>query len=249
MKAVNKMTFFRLGSLCLAGVLVLLWFVGATSAQSSTSDAGLITKLSGEATYWNQEEQKEPAPAQAFMKVRKGDQLNLLAATSLTLLYFANGRQETWKGPATLVVGDLESASKKPGSQPEVKMISTKVTGRMECATLPLPSSSTAKYGGMETRGPRHPAREKPVAPPPLSPEARRRIKEAERTYQDLRKRAEADDPIPELYFLGVLADYQQFPEMEKLIEAMLAKKPGDPVLKNLKTWVHSQSAGRPAPN
>ena len=45
------------------------------------------------------------------MKVRRGDHLKLPGAASLTLLYFASGRQETWRGPVTLRAGDTESTA------------------------------------------------------------------------------------------------------------------------------------------
>jgi hypothetical protein len=57
---------------------------------------GLITGLSGAATYQNKAENHKPAKVQAFMKVRQGDYLKLPESASLTLLYFASGRQETW---------------------------------------------------------------------------------------------------------------------------------------------------------
>ena len=43
------------------------------------------------------------------MKIRRDDRLKVDAAGTLQLLYFASGRQETWKGPVTLTVGDRES--------------------------------------------------------------------------------------------------------------------------------------------
>ena len=64
------------GIICL-GVAAAFLAVAAASAQSPAPDVGLITQLSGPVTYWNKEEQKEPLPAQAFMKVRQGDHLKL----------------------------------------------------------------------------------------------------------------------------------------------------------------------------
>jgi hypothetical protein len=232
-------------------VFSLLFLTVPAQAQNSP-DAGLVTKLSGEVTYRNAAEQKEPARAQAFMKVRRGDLFKLPGESLLQILYFANGRQETWKGPISIRAGEAESLPEegaKIPSQPEVNILSPKVTKRMTGASLPLPRSSVRYSGVIQTMGPSKGT--PPVArPKPSSEEVRREIQEAEIFYQDWRQQAPADDVTPDFYFLGVLADYQQYPEMEKIIDAMLAKRPGETYLKELKVWARSQSAatGQPAP-
>jgi hypothetical protein len=218
--------------------------VAAKLAAPASSDVGLVTKLSGEATYWNKDEQTPPTQVQSFMKLRLGDHLKLTGSASLQLIYFANGRQEIWKGPVTLIVGDLESAAaggKKP-CQPEVAILPTKVAKNLGMAPLPLPRTGIWYSGTTHVRGVKSPGPEKTLGPKPLSVEDQTNVKEAEKIYQNLRKKSAADDFTPELYFLGVLANYQQYPEMEKLINAMQIKRPGDPTLKDLKAWVHSQS-------
>ena len=130
MKAKRRMKYT--GFFCLAGFTSFL--AATVAAQTSLPDVGLITKLTGEATYWNKGDNQEPAKVQAFMKVRQGDHLKLPAAASLTLLYFASGRQETWKGPVTLMAGDQESkvlGGKQPAPQPEVKIFPAKATKQM----------------------------------------------------------------------------------------------------------------------
>jgi hypothetical protein len=229
--------------ICLAMFMAFLAAPGV--AQTPPSDVALVTMLSGEVSYWNDAEKIAPARMQAFMKVRRGDHLKLPGAASLTLLYFAGGRQETWRGPVSLIAGDRESATaagQKPSPQPEVQILPTKVTKQIAGAPLP-PPSSMGRSGVIQTMAPTCPPPPKP--PVTLSKEAQQRIQEAERTYQDLRKRAGAEDVTPELYFLGVLADYQQYPKMEKFVDAMLAKRPGDPSLEKLKAWVRSQAAAQ----
>jgi hypothetical protein len=231
--------------ICL-GVAAAFLAVAAASAQSPAPDVGLITQLSGPVTYWNKEEQKEPVPAQAFMKVRQGDNFKLNEAGSLTLLYFASGRQEIWKGPGTLIAGDTESAASRgqqPPSPPEVKILPVKASRQMAGAPPVLLPASLSKSGGIQTMAPTYPAPEKAAAPAPLFGESQRKVKEAEKLYQELKKGAAADDVTPELYFFGVLAEYKQFPEMAKVVDAMLQKRPGDAALKDLKAWVRSQAA------
>jgi hypothetical protein len=232
------------GFLCLAVFIAFL--TAMVAAPTSLPDVGLITKLTGEATYWNKDENKKPTRVQAFMKVRRGDHLKLPAAASLTLLYFASGRQETWKGPATLMAGDTESAAvgdQKTPPQPEVKILPAKATKQMAGAPLPVSPSSISKSGVIQTMGPKCEPAAKTA--PPLSETAQRKIKEAEKVYQDLKKSAAADDITPELYFFSVLAEHKQFPEMAKMVDTMLQKRPGDAALKDLKAWVRSQAAAR----
>ncbi len=229
------------------GVAATFLAVAAASAQAPAADVGLITQLSGPVTYWNQEEQKEPVPAKAFMKIRQGDNFKLGEAGSLTLLYFSSGRQEIWKGPATVVAGATGSAAgDQKSAAPEVKLISTKATKQLAGTPLFLPRSSTGVSGGIQTMTPEGLA---PAGTPVLlSAEAQRQIKEAEGIYQGLSKTAAANDVTPELYLLSVLGKYGQYAEMDKLADIMLRKKPGDQDLKDLKAWVQSKSGkGLPA--
>lgn len=76
----------------------------------------------------------------------------------------------------------------------------------------------------------------------PSAAESRQEIKKAAAVYQDLKKKAAADDFTPELYFLGVLAENRQYVEMNKILDQMLQKKPGDAALKELKSWIRAQS-------
>ncbi len=183
------------------------------------------------------------------MKIRRDDRLKVDAAGTLQLLYFASGRQETWKGPVTLTVGDREStpaADQEPLPKPEVQTLPAKVSRRIAGASLPLPRSSLFFSGVTPTRGVKTPEPKSTAPAPPLSTGDREKIKEAEKTYRDLRAKAAADDLTPELFFLAVLADYQQYPRMEKVIDTMQERRPGDPVLNDLKAWVRSRSGKSP---
>ncbi len=242
MKAKRKMK--HTGFFCLA---VFTSFLTATAAgQTSLPDVGLITNLSGEATYWNKADTPKPVKLRAFMKVRQGDHLKLPGGAALTLLYFAGGRQETWKGPATLIAGGQESqvlGGQQPLAQPEVKIIPAKASKQLEGAPLPLSPASMSKSGVIQTMGPRREPSAKNAAP--LTAEGQRQIKEAKRVYQDLKKSAAPDDVTPELYFFSVLAEHKQFQEMARLVDAMLQKRPGDAALMDMKAWVRSQAAAR----
>jgi hypothetical protein len=61
-----------------------------------------------------------------------------------------------------------------------------------------------------------------------------------------LRKQANADDITPELTLLGVLADYEQHEEMERVIKDAMKIQPDNQVLKELDEWVKTQKRNQP---
>ena len=85
--------------ICLGGGLAVLP-QNPVQAQTLPPDVGLVTQLSGDTTYWNEGYQKTPEKAQVFMKVRKGDHFKVSGGSVVQVVYFQNGRKETWKGPA-----------------------------------------------------------------------------------------------------------------------------------------------------
>jgi len=56
-----------------------------------------------------------------------------------------------------------------------------------------------------------------------------------------MRSQTEADDITPEMYHLGVLADYDKFEEMEQVIKEAQKIQSANPVLKKLEEWVKTQ--------
>jgi hypothetical protein len=260
-------------SWCLLAVALFL-FSSAALAQTSSPDVGLVTKLNGEAVYWNKG-QKKPIPVQAFMKVREGDNFKLAKDGALTLLYFAGGRQETWKGPAIFMAGAAESAVKdgKKQASPEVKTMPVSAIQKIAAAPFlqsrsgatqtprmapgrsgatvsksmapperggasPIMETTPGRTGAIQTMAPVCPVPSKDAPSPEV---VQKEIKNAEAVYQDLKQKAAADDFTPELYFLGVLAEYRQFNEMNKILDDLLKRKPGDPALREWKSWVRTQ--------
>ena len=92
-------------------------------------------------------DQEEPANVQAFMKIRKGDRFKVHTGGMIQLVYFSNGRQETWKGHLTLVAGDGETRLRKSEGdvQPEVKTLPAAVAQALGSSSMPLPRSMPSK--------------------------------------------------------------------------------------------------------
>jgi hypothetical protein len=225
--------------ICLGGVLAVLP-QNPVQAQTLPPDVGLVTQLSGDTTYWNETYQKTPEKAQVFMKVRKGDHFKVSGGSVVQVVYFQNGRKETWKGPAAFILGNTQSqAEGEKGfqTQPEVTTLSAEASQGIRRIPVLLRQARLSRLGAMQVRG----AGESPRKPFVPSKEERAEIAMAKENYQRLRKQTPPDDITPELNLLGVLADYEQFEEMEKIVKDALKIQPNNEVLKELEEWVHVQ--------
>ena len=244
MRVNGKRVRSRLGAVVLALCLALL--AAAVEAQSSSPDMALVTALSGEATYWNPGDQTKPNQLRVFMKIHRGDRIKLPAGAQLQILYLTPGRQETWKGPVTLTAGEGESQV-GPGlkaAPPEVKLLPTRVTRKIGGSEMPLPSSSLRHSGGIPTMAGQ--PDDSPKTPGPAGESAREDVREAQQTYAKLRRQTPAGDLTPELYYLSVLAENGKYPEMEKFMDTLQEKEPGNAALKELRAWARTQSLKKP---
>jgi hypothetical protein len=230
------------------GLAVCLALAAAVQAQASGPDVGLVTGLSGAATYRSSGDQTKPNRVQVFMKVRRDDRIKLAAEAQLQILYLTSGRQETWKGPVTLTAGEGESQV-APGSKaapPEVKLLPTRVTRKIGGSEMPLPPSSLRHSGVIPTMAGQ--PDDAPKTPVPGGEAAREDVREAQQTYANLRRQTPAGDLTPELYYLSVLAENGKYPEMEKFMDTLEEKEPGNAALKELRAWARTQALKKPQP-
>ena len=75
MKSLFKNSSYVLRLLVLLSLIMLLIEGSGAKGQILPPDVGIVTQLSGEATYWNESYQRTPEKAEAFMKIRRGDYL------------------------------------------------------------------------------------------------------------------------------------------------------------------------------
>ena len=223
----------------LGGLLVMA--VGAsTEGRALPPDVGIVTQLSGDVTYRNEDYQKTPEKAQVFMKILQGDHFNVAPKAILQLVYFRSGRKETWKGPAAFVVDEMQSqeeGKKGTPAQLEVKILSVEVSEVMPRIPALLRRAGLGRSGTTQVRG----LGESFQKSNDLSDEEKREIAMAKESYRNLRKQTRADDITPELYLLGILGDYDQFEEMVKVIKDALKRQPDNDGLKKLEEWVPTQ--------
>lgn len=217
---------------------LLLLPQAAVGAQSPPVDVGLITKLSGEATYWNEASQKTPKPAQIFMKIRKGDHLKMASGTSLEIVYFQGGRKEAWQGPAVIIAEETGSRTESvTKGQAAVTMLPAEASQGLRRIPALLDQARLGRSGGVQVRGPGE-GLKKTVVP---GKKGQTEIARAKETYRKWREQTSPDDVTPELNLLGTLAEYQQYGEMEKVVQNALERQPDNEALRELEQWVQGK--------
>jgi hypothetical protein len=233
----------------IAGLAVVSLALGsptALQAQGPARDVGLVTKIEGEVTYWNESYQRTPAKAEAFMKMRQGDHFKAGPGALLQLVYFRSNQQEVWKGPAAFVVGDEKGqAEGDTKARPEVTDLPAGASQGLPRIPALLRRAGLSRTGAMQVRGipTDRVGQAGGQGREALTPEEQSEVAAARETYKGLRQKAKGDDVTPELYLLGVLADYEQYEEMESVLKDAQKKQPGNDVFRDLGTWVSAQKA------
>jgi hypothetical protein len=225
------------------GVVLITVSDQRTEAQALPPDVGIIIQLSDGVTYRNAEYQKNPVNAQVFMKILQGDYFQLDRKAMVQLVYFQNGRKETWKGPVAFTVDLRESQLKSEKGiqvQPEVKILPLGVLEGIRHVPVLLRRAGLSRSGTLQVRGLGESIRKSKIP----SEVERAEIAMAKENYRNLREETKEDDLTPELYLLGLLTYYDQFEEIEKIIQVLLKKQPDNEVLKKLEEWVMTNKNG-----
>jgi hypothetical protein len=139
-----------------------------------------------------------PQPVETFVKLNDGDQVSLAQGSKLQVVYFETGRQETWSGPGSLLLGYREGKSSGMAA-PEVKQQPLVLTRQL----ARTPALDGQSRGGV--------TRLRAIQ----TTDAVARI---EKTYQDLRVKADHDDLSPEMYLLSGLFEMRELDRVEKLL-------------------------------
>lgn len=195
----------------LAAALSLTCVAPGAPAQSGV-DVGVVNQLRGEVRY------RAPGTATVaavpFMKIRNGDEIEVASGARVRLVYFANGRQELWNGPARFTVGPGEGVARE--GTPEVAQLPVAAGQRLAQSALLARIAQDGRPGGVVLRS------LKPAAPVEALDEARTR-------YTAMRATADADDITPELVLLAALESAQRHDEIRPLIEEMRKRQPDNP--------------------
>jgi hypothetical protein len=210
---------------------LLLAGIGAVHAQGA--DVGLINQVAGDVSYASD---SGAGKVQAFMKMRMGDRFTLPAGAQVKVVYFQNGRQESWRGPAGFKSGS-EQSEPLAGAAYEVVTLPVgvaqkiqKIPNLIQMAKMGgMQVREVAKLGGIQVRSAA--AKQRP------SPEQQAEVAAARTTYAQLRKQAAQDDITPEFYLFTVLQEYLLYDDMKSAADEMLRRQPGNIEAQQLAEW------------
>jgi hypothetical protein len=189
-------------------------------------DVGLVQQVSGEVIYASP---SGTGKAQAFMKMRQGDRFAVPPGAQIQVIYFQNGRQETWRG-ASVFKAAVENSETVSGTVYEVANLPVAVPQKIQRIPELI---QMAKLGGIQVRGttPKQNA----------SLEQQSEVAAARATYAKLRQQLPQEDITPELYLFTVLQDYLLYDDMKVVVDEMLRKQPGSREAQQLAEWVSTR--------
>ena len=213
-------------------LLVIVVPLAMSPAQAqSAADAGMINQLSGEVSY--QSGGVAAARATAYMKLRDGDVVRVASNASVRVVYFANGRQEAWKGPVSFTVGGSESrAAQGNTAQPEISQLPGGVPAKLAQTPEMMAIAKLGRAGSVTVRG---------VAQRPLNAVQTAEVQEARRIYERMKSATAADDIMPEIYLYTVVQQYSMYDEMKQLVKTMQTKQPNNDSVRDLDAWVENR--------
>jgi hypothetical protein len=211
-----------MGAVWSALFVALLSCGNCAAAYAQGTDVGLINQVAGEVGYVSS---SGTGKVQAFMKMRQGDRFNVAAGALLKVVYFQNGRQETWRGPSGFRSGP-EHGEPLAGAVYEVAHLPVGVAQKVQRIPELL---QMAKLGGIQVRGTTPKQR--------ASLEQQAEVAAARTTYAQMRQQVPQDDITPELYLFTVLQDYLLYEDMKAVADEMLRKQPANQEAQQLAEW------------
>jgi hypothetical protein len=206
--------------------IAALLLAGSGVVNAQGADVGLVNQVAGDASYVGS---SGGGKVQAFMKMRQGDRFTLAAGALLKVVYFQNGRQETWRGPAGFRSGP-EHGEPLAGTVYEVVNLPLGVPQKIQRIPDLL---QMAKLGGIQVRGSTPKQR--------ASPEQQTEVAAARTAYARLRQQLPQDDITPELYLFTVLQENLLYDDMKTVADEMLRRQPGNQEAQQLAEWARAR--------
>lgn len=204
-------------------------------------DVGMVMSASGNVRYMDPNGPEALQPVQAFMKIRQGDRIVLANAGKIELLFLRNGRRETWAGPVSLTLTSTGAVSDDPKATPEASLVQARISLALKDSGLPLPRGRIEKSAMAVVKGGLFDKKSE-IKPRPvrvLGDEDQAKLAEARQICREMRQKAHPDDPLPDLYILNILAQYEKFGEMKPIIDRLRRTNSDSPALDQWEAWVH----------
>jgi hypothetical protein len=184
----------------------------ATTAHAN-ADVALVTGIQGKVARMSI---TGPQPLEAFVKLKQGDVLRLEKASSVKLVYFEGGRQETWSGEGRLEIAETESkGSGLPA--PETKVLPAVLVKQI------------AKTPSLDSQGRAGVMRLRALATP--APDA---LAKLEAEYDRMRLELGRNDLNADVFLLAGLLEMRALDRVEVILEGLLGRYPNDPNAKML---------------
>jgi len=200
---------------------LLAGFIYLSPVQAIEADAGgFITQSQGTVSYQLAGGKEQPLPA--FARVPSGARVNISDNAKLQIVYLRSGRQESWAGKVSLVVGDEESKAIASGGSSGSTIPAIKVLQPYMIETL---TKSREVMGNIHSRQGMIRVR---------SLMAATKVKEAEDRYVELRAQSAEDDITPEIFLLTTLDGLKAYQSMKKPLAEMLRRQPDNAEAKAL---------------
>jgi hypothetical protein len=194
----------------LIGLLSCAGFIGLAQANA---DVALVTGVQGKVARMVI---TGPQPLDAFVKLKQGDALRLEKNSSVKLVYFEGGRQETWSGEGRLEIAATESKGSGLAA-PEVKILPA-VLVKQIAKTPSLDSQGRAGVMRLRALGTH-------------SPDA---LTQLEAEYDQMRLVLGRNDLNADVFLLAGLLEMRAFDRVGVILEGLQGRYPGDPNAKML---------------
>jgi hypothetical protein len=188
----------------------LRWFaavalVFTASLVHAIGDVALVTSVQGKVI---RVLPNARAPLETFVKLKEGDQLLLEKSSSLRLVYFQGGRQETWSGEGALEIRVIESHASRL-APPEVKVLPALIVKQI-AKTPTLDSQGRAGVTRLRSLG---------------SVDA---LAKLEAEYDRLRVESGGNDLNAEIYMLAGLYELREVERVENFLSDLQVRHKGN---------------------
>jgi len=189
-----------------------LLLLGAPALAHAARDVALVSSVSGEVSHIGSG--GVPKKARVAMLVQQGDRFAVTARGTLRVTYLADGRQETWTGPASFRAGTTKS-DRIGGHDPRVESLPAAVPKSL----ARVPELIRSANSGKALRGAKR-TRQSLVAGDQAD------LMAAKVIYARMRAAAVAEDVTPELYLFSVPQGYALYDELEPVVADMRRRQP-----------------------
>lgn len=197
-------------------VLMACLSVAAPFAIGGEDASGaLVTQVQGTAKQENKD--GKGVPLKPFTKLQPGDRLTIATGAKLRMIYPASGRQEIWSDAARIEIGISETKILGQGTPPQVSNLPPYLVQTL--TKSPEVIASIQNRQGM--------VRLRAIS-------ADKRIIQAWKQYDELRRATSDDDITPELHLLVALQELKAFSDIKEVLAEMLRRQPDNPEVKAL---------------